>query len=168
GMGSGALSRNLEISRAEAKDFIDKYFKTFPSIKKYTEETLKFANKNGYVETQLGRRRYLPELSANQPMLKAAAERMAVNMPLQGTAADIIKLAMIKIVNKFNLVEGNSDLRMILQVHDELIFEIKEDKLEEYAKEIKDIMENIYKLDIPLKVDMEVGNSWGRMEDLKI
>jgi DNA polymerase-1 len=168
GMGSGALSRNLEISRDEAKNFIDKYFKTFPSIKKYTEETLEFARENGYVETQLGRRRYLPEITANQPMLKAAAERMAVNMPLQGTAADIIKLAMIKIFKEFGLDEGNKDLKMILQVHDELIFEIKEDKLKEYAGKIKNIMENIYKLDIPLKVDVEVGNSWGDMEDLKI
>ncbi len=168
GMGSGALSRNLEISRDEAKDFIDKYFKTFPSIKKYTEETLEFANKKGYVETQLGRRRYLPEITAKQPMLRAAAERMAVNMPLQGTAADIIKLAMIKIFEEFNLDKNNSDLKMILQVHDELIFEIKEDKLEKYAEKIKNIMENIYKLDIPLKIDMEVGDSWGSMEDLKI
>ena len=166
GMGSTALSRNLEISRIEAKEFIEKYFKTFPSIKKYTEETLEFARKKGYVETQLGRRRYLPEIKASQPMLRAAAERMAVNMPLQGTAADIIKMAMIKIANEFNLGGGNSDLRMILQVHDELIFEIKEDKLKEYAGEIKNIMENIYKLDIPLKVDMEVGNSWGDMEEL--
>ena len=166
GMGSNALSRNLEISREEAKDFIDKYFQTFPSINEYIDQTLKFAHENGYVKTEFGRRRYLPELNSNQPMLKAAAERMAVNMPLQGMAADIIKLAMVKIFKEFNLDENKDNLKMILQVHDELIFEIKEDKLKEYAKQIKDIMENIYKLNIPLRVDMEVGESWGEMNEL--
>jgi DNA polymerase-1 len=168
GMGSNALSRSLEISREEAKNFIDKYFKTFPSINEYIDRTLKFARENGYVKTEFGRRRYLPEIISNQPMLKAAAERMAVNMPLQGTAADIIKLAMTKIFEEFNLNRDNKDLRMILQVHDELVFEIKEEKLKECAARIQDIMENVYKLNIPLKVDLKYGDSWGEMEDLII
>jgi len=139
----------------------------FPSINDYIAQTLKFAHENGYVKTEFGRRRYLPELTSNQPMLKAAAERMAVNMPLQGTAADIIKLAMIRIFEEFSL-EKNQDIRMILQVHDELVFEIKEEKLKEYAARIQEIMENVYKLNISLKVDLKYGDSWGEMEDLRI
>ena len=122
----------------------------------YIERTKALAYKTGYVETIFGRRRYLPEIKSYIPQLQAAAERMAINMPIQGTAADIIKLAMIEIDK--NIV--GPDIKMVLQVHDELVFEVKKSMAEKAAKEIKEVMENIYKLKVKLEVETEIGERW--------
>jgi DNA polymerase-1 len=164
GMSPYGLSRALEIDHEEAQLFIDQYFQNFSAVAVYIKNTLEFARKNGYVETLLGRKRYLPELVSGSPQIQAAAERMAINAPIQGTAADIIKMAMNELNNQ-NLVL-NPDCKLLLQVHDELVFEIKKGKLTEYAQKIKQIMENIYKLQIPLKIDLSYGENWGEMEEL--
>ncbi|MCF7820097.1 MAG: DNA polymerase I [Candidatus Pacebacteria bacterium] len=161
GQGPHGLSQNADISFAEAKEFIAKYFQTYQGIKKYIENTIKEARENNYVKTILGRRRYLPEINSQVSLIKKSAERMAVNTPIQGSAADIIKMAMLEIYNKY---KDKEDIKLLLQVHDELIFSVKEDKLNSYAKEIKAIMENIYKLKVPLIADIKAGNSWGELE----
>jgi DNA polymerase-1 len=165
GMSPYGLSQALDIDREEAQLFIDQYFQNFPSIAVYIENTLEFARKNGYVQTLLGRKRYLPELISGSPQIQAAAERMAINARIQGAAADIIKMAMDEL-DRQSLVQ-NSDCKLILQVHDELVFEIKEKRLAEFAPKIKKIMENIYKLQIPLKVDLSYGGSWGDLKNLE-
>lgn len=116
-------------------------------------ETIEIAKKQGYVEAASGRRRYLPELSAKNGQVRAFGERAAINAPMQGTASDIVKKAMIDIYRQ-------SDAKMILQVHDELVFEVEESKLEKYKKEVKDMMENVVKLRVPLKVNVASGKSW--------
>ena len=166
GMGAFGLAQRLDISREEAKKFIDNYFTSFPALRKYVDKTIKLAREQGYVETLLGRRRYLPELQGRGPQV-AAAERMAINLPIQGTAADIIKIAMVKLSGlgtNFARMAQEGQAKMLLQVHDELIFEIKKDKVEEVAQEVKKIMEDAYKLDVPLKVDLASGESWGELE----
>ena len=158
GMSSYGLAARLGIEKEEAKKIIEKYFETFPAIALYIKRTLEFAKRHGFVETLFGRRRYLPEL---QKRKSASVERMAINHPIQGTAADIIKMAMNEIYQK-NLV-CHVDCRLLLQVHDELVFEIKEEKLKEFAQSIKEIMENIIKLCVPLKVDLAYGDNWGKL-----
>ena len=167
GMGAFGLAQRLGISNVEAKDFIDNYFASFPALKKYIEETLKFAREQGYVETLLGRRRYLPELGGKGPQV-AAAERMAVNMPTQGSAADIIKLAMVEIGRELATGQSlkSSEVKMMLQVHDELVFAVKKAKMKQVATEVQRIMEGAYKLDAPLKVDLQVGDNWGELKEL--
>lgn len=170
GMGSGGLAAATKMSRAEAEDFLARYYSSHPAIVDYVERTKALAYKTGYVETIFGRRRYVPEIKSFMPQVQAAAERMAVNMPIQGTAADIIKMAMIEIDK--NIV--SDDVKMILQVHDELVFEIKKGKetkpgsegrrpsttVEKAVADIKEIMENIYKLKVPLLVEAETGEYW--------
>ncbi len=164
GMGAYGLARTLGMGVVEAQDFIDGYFKTYPGLRRYTEETIRDAKKRGYVETLLGRRRYLPDLKVAQPMVRATAERMAINMPVQGTAADIIKIAMNNLSAK-DLIQ-TEDCLMLIQVHDELLFEIKDDKLDKLSKEIEKIMSSAYKLIIPLKVDLKAGKNWEEMKPL--
>lgn len=164
GMSVYGLSERLGIGRDEAKVFIDNYFAKFSTIKKHLDGILDEAKKNGYVETLTGRRRYFPELSGSGPQV-AAAQRMAVNMPIQGLGADIIKIAMIDLKE---ILDKNKDVRLILQVHDELVFEIKDNKLTSLAERIKDIMENSYKLNVPLKVDVTYGDNWEEMEEKRI
>lgn len=172
GMGAFGLAQRLDISHAEAKKFIDDYFASFPALQKYIDETIKFAREKGYVETLLGRRRYLPELSRSDrdkgPQV-AAAERMAINMPVQGTSADIIKVAMVEIGRELTAgkVLKSSEVKMMLQVHDELVFAVKNTKIEEVAAEVKRIMEEAYQLDAPLKVDLAVGDNWGGLKKLE-
>ncbi len=161
GQGPHGLSQNAGITFSQAKEFIAKYFQTYEGIKDYIESTIKEAKGKNYVTTILGRRRYLPEINSQISLVKKSAERMAINTPIQGSAADIIKMAMIKIYNTYY---SNNDLKILLQVHDELIFSVKADKLKLYAKEIKNIMENIYSLKVPLIVDIKTGDNWG---DLK-
>ena len=156
GMGAGGLAAATKMSRAEAEDFLARYYSSHPAIVEYVERTKALAYKTGYVETLFGRRRYVPEIKSFMPQVQAAAERMAVNMPIQGTAADIIKLAMIEIDK--NVV--NDDVKMVLQVHDELVFEIKKGKEKKALADIKEIMENIYKLKVPLLVESEIGEYW--------
>jgi DNA polymerase-1 len=167
GQGAYGLSQTAEISFAQAKEFINNYFSIYKDIKKYTEDMVAFAKEHGYVETMFGRRRYLPEINSQIPMVRAGAERMAVNTPLQGTNADMTKKAMI-LAQKLIDEKYSDSVKMIIQVHDELIFEIKEEKVHEAAGRIQDIMRNVLPLKVPVVVDVEVGESWGNLEKLSI
>ncbi len=162
-MGVYGFAESAKVSRKEAKLFICEYFKNFEGVAKYVENSIEKVKKEGFVETIFGRKRYLPEIESLDPRLQRAAERMAINHPIQGTAADIIKIAMIecgKIINSYS-----NDIRMVLQLHDELLFEIAEDKLS-ISLEIKEIMERVLKLEAPLKIDLEIGKNWGELKKL--
>jgi DNA polymerase-1 len=158
GVSAYGLASRLGISNNEGKDMIDQYFERFPGIQKYIDETIQFAKENEYVSTLLGRRRYIPDINSGNWNIRGFAERMAINMPIQGTAADIIKLAMINIQNFIE--EENLDSRMLLQVHDELIFDIAPDEEETVPEKIKDLMENAFELDVPLDVEMGLADNW--------
>ncbi len=167
GMGSYGLSWRTGIPAWQAKDFIKKYFEGFSDVKKYLDNTIKFAKQSGYVETLFGRRRYIPELQADNFQLRSAGERMAINMPIQGTAADLMKLAMIEINSK--LKTQNSKLttrncKLILQVHDELVFEVVQGLEKQAAELIKNTMENVVKLRVPVEVHVDVGKRWGELK----
>ncbi len=164
GISSYGLSRGAKMERGEAAEFIANYFKTFGGIKRYLEKTKEKARELGFVETLFGRRRYLPEINSSVYEIIAAAERMAINMPVQGTAADIIKLAMIKIQKE--ILEENLEVKLLLQVHDELVFEIKKDLVGKFVPQIKKTMEEVYKLSVPIKVDVSAGDNWGDLEKL--
>lgn len=158
GMSAFGLSKQINIPRHEAKFYIDGYFARYPSVERYMENTRLLAAEKGYVETLSGRRLYLPKINSSNGIEKRAAERAAINAPMQGTAADIIKTAMI---NMAKFIETQSDqIKMVMQVHDELVFEVKEDHVDAMVNEIKSIMENCYKLDVPLRVDVGVGDNW--------
>lgn len=163
GMGVYGLAWRAKITREKAKQFIDKYFETYSDVKKYTEEIKEKAKETGYVETMFGRRRYLPELNSGVPQVRLGAERMAINMPIQGTAADLMKVAMIEI---YKVVKEDKDIKMMLQVHDEVVLEAPKDKIDKLAKIIDEKMEKIHNLCVPIKVDTEVGKSWQGMEKL--
>ena len=162
GMGEFGLASRADTTREQAAPIIQEYFRKYPGILKYLDETKKMAREKGYVETMLGRRRYLPEVHAGNFQVRAAAERMAVNMPIQGTAADIIKLAMINLDKRMEATRMKS--RMILQVHDELIFETPQDELEAMKGLVQELMPHAVELKVPLRVDMKVGRTWGDME----
>ncbi len=166
GQGPHGLSRGADIPYATAREFIDNYFKKFTGIKKFIDITIAGARENGYVETLFGRRRYLPEINSSIAMVKKSAERMAVNTPLQGTAADMIKEAMIEAQKIIDKEHKNDGVKMLLQVHDELVFEIKNNKAEEVSVKIKKIMEEALKLKVPVVVDVKIGENWGEMEEL--
>ncbi len=158
GMGATRLSGELNLSRKDAQDFIDNYFAKFPTIKAFIDEQIKKARDKGYAETMLGRRLQLPGLRSSNQRIRSEAERVAINMPIQGSAADIIKIAMIEIHRKL------SEYPMIIQVHDELVFEIEKDKVEEATKQIRELMENAlpkaFKGIVPLLVDFSSGENW--------
>lgn len=158
GVSAFGLSNQTDLNRTEAKELIDTYYETYPKLKTYIGEQINFARENGYVETVLGRRRYLKDINAGNAVVRGAAERNAVNAPIQGSAADIIKIAMINIHEK--LAEGSYKTKMLLQVHDELVFDVFKPELEELKKLIKTEMENAYELKVPLVVDMGVGQNW--------
>lgn len=160
GMSVFGFSESAGIDREDARKFINEYMEKFSGIAKYIRETKEFAKKNLYVETELGRRRYIPEINSSNFQVQNAAERMAINMPIQGLSADIVKLAMLAVATNY---KSNTNIRMILQVHDEIILEIKKDKADEVAKEVKKIMEGVYKLKVPLIADVKVGNNWGEI-----
>jgi DNA polymerase-1 len=160
GQGPHGLSQTADISYMRAKEFIDKYFETFPDIKKYIDEYTEFARANGYAETMFGRKRYLPEINSSVMMVRKGAERMAINTPLQGTAADMIKIAMVSVWKE---IKDDKEIKMLLQVHDELLFEVKEDNVDEYIKKIKEIMEKVIKLKVPVVVDASLGGNWGEL-----
>ncbi len=160
GMGSQKLSQTIHVSRSEAKSFIEKYFASFPTVKDYLESIKEFAKSNGYVETILGRRRYFDYKNANA-FARAGFERESVNTVFQGSVADLIKLSMNRL-HKEKIDKKESF--MLLQIHDELIFEVKEQNAEIFAKEAKDIMENIYKLNVPLKCSVAIGKNWGELK----
>lgn len=162
GQGPHGLSQNAGIAYKKASEFIEKYFLTYPKIKEMVEGFISEAKNNGYASTLIGRKRNLPEINSSMPILRKSAERMAVNTPIQGTAADIIKQAMISIESLIGNKE--SDIKLLLQIHDELIFEIKEEKLEDYVPKIKKIMETTTSLKVPLKIEFSLGDNW---DDLK-
>lgn len=164
GMGPRALSRNIDVSFQEAKDFIERYFAVYPTVRAYLDRSLETAKENEYAETMFGRRRALPELSTGVPMLRAAAERMATNMPLQGAAADIIKMAMVEAQNWLHAQAYGDDARMLLQVHDELVFEVKNELVDTIAAKMKEIMEGVAALPVPLTADVEVGQNWKELK----
>lgn len=158
GVSAFGLSNQTNLSRNEAKELIDTYYKTYPKLRKYINEQVDFARDNGYVQTVLGRRRYLKDINSRNAVVRGAAERNAVNAPIQGSAADIIKIAMINIHNK--LISGKFKTKMLLQVHDELVFDVYKPELENIKKLVKTEMENAYKLSVPLVVDLGVGKDW--------
>ena len=158
GISPFGLSQNLQISRAEAKEIIDAYFNKFSDVKNYINNAIIKARENKYVETLLGRRRYLRDIDSRNFTLRSFSERNAINSPIQGSAADIIKLAMIEISKWIKQNEFNS--KMIMQVHDELVFDVCENELEYFQSNIKKIMENVVKMRVPLTVDLGVGKTW--------
>ncbi len=158
GIGAFSLGQDIGVSRAEAQKYIDGYFETYPGIKAYMEKAVEQAKEKGFSETVFGRRRYLPEIKSSNGMLRAFGERVARNMPIQGTAADIIKLAMIRTRDK--LLESGIDARLILQVHDELIVEAEESVSKQAGKILEQEMENATKMLVPLLVDIHKGKDW--------
>ena len=158
GVSAFGLSNQTDLSRSEAKELIDTYYETYPKLKAYMSAQVDFARENGYVETVLNRRRYLKDINSRNAMVRSGAERNAVNAPIQGSAADIIKLAMINIYNRFKK-EGFKS-KMLLQVHDELVFDAHKDELEIIKPIIKYEMENAFKMNVPLDVEVGVGENW--------
>lgn len=158
GVSAFGLSNQTNLSRTEAKELIDTYYATYPKLREFVSKQIAFARENGYVETVLGRRRYLKDINSRNAVVRGAAERNAVNAPIQGSAADIIKIAMINIHNK--LKEGDYKTKMLLQVHDELVFDVYKPELETMKSLIKHEMENAYKLIVPLDVDFDIGDNW--------
>ncbi|RKN85690.1 DNA polymerase I [Paenibacillus ginsengarvi] len=158
GISDYGLSQNLNITRKEAAQFIEQYFAVFQGVRRYMDDIVKQARTNGYVTTLLQRRRYLPDINASNFNLRSFAERTAMNSPIQGTAADIIKLAMVQISKRMKDEKLRS--RMLLQVHDELVFEVPEDELELMKRLVPEVMESALKLDVPLKVDVNYGVNW--------
>jgi DNA polymerase-1 len=158
GVSAFGLSQQTNLSRKEAKELIEAYFKTYPTLKEYISKQINTAREQGYVETLLGRKRYLKNINSNNSIVRAADERNAVNAPIQGTAADIIKIAMIKIQDVLN--KGSYKSKMLLQVHDELVFDMHNSEKEQLIPVIKQEMENAFKLSIPLVVDIGEGENW--------
>ncbi len=159
GMSAFGLSKQLNIGRYDAQQYMDLYFERYPGVLSYMESTREGAKQTGYVSTVFGRRLYLPDIKASNAMRRKGAERAAINAPMQGTAADIIKKAMIDVDAWINDINDEAIL-MIMQVHDELVFEIKEDYVDQYVAKIKTLMENAVELDVPLIVDVGIGNNW--------
>ncbi|MDO8667491.1 MAG: DNA polymerase I [bacterium] len=167
GQGPHGLAQGADIPYARAKEFIDKYFVVYEGVKKFVDKTIEGARQSGYVETLFGRRRFLPEINSSAVQIRKGAERMAINTPLQGTAADIIKVAMIKIKEMIDSEYGEK-LKLLLQVHDELVFEVKSDLVGEAAEKIKIIMEQAMKLKVPIVVEAKQGDNWGEMEKIEL
>ena len=158
GISSFGLSEDLGIDIKQAKEFIDNYLKTFPGIQAFMEKEKADAYKNGYVKTLMNRKRVVEELKSKNYMIRSSGERMALNTPIQGTAADILKKAMVEIYNEFN--KRGLKSKMLIQVHDELVFNVLKSELDEVTNIVRDIMENTFILSVPLKVDIEYGNNW--------
>ncbi len=158
GVSAFGLSNQTDLSRAESKELIDTYYETYPKLKAYMGKQVDFARDNGYVQTVLGRRRYLKDINSRNAVVRGAAERNAVNAPIQGSAADIIKIAMINIHKKLH--DGNFKTKMLLQVHDELVFDVYKPELEEMKALIKTEMEGAFKMSVPLDVEVGVGDDW--------
>ncbi|MGB3112141.1 MAG: DNA polymerase, partial [Candidatus Omnitrophota bacterium] len=163
GMSPFRLARDLEIDLAEAQRFIDSYFDQYSGVKAFIDKTIKTARKKGYVTTLLNRRRYIPEITSSNERIKGFAERVAVNTPVQGSAADLIKLAMIACHDRLR----ESGTRMIIQVHDELVFKVPENRINNAAAAVQKIMEGVIDLKVPLRVHVEAGPNWMDMEEIK-
>ena len=158
GVSAFGLSQQTNLSRSEAKTLIDAYYATYPKLRTYMHEQVETARENGYVETVLGRRRYLKDINSQNAVVRAAAERNAVNAPIQGSAADIIKIAMINIHKR--LRDEPWESKMLLQVHDELVFDVPKTEVEQLTAMVKEEMENAFSLDVPLVVDVGLGDNW--------
>jgi DNA polymerase-1 len=158
GQGAFGLAENLGISRSEAKSIIDNYFIQFPGIKEYMSYNIDFARKNGYVKTMMGRRRYLKDINSKNFTVRGFAERNAINAPVQGSAADMIKIAMIGIHEEFR--KHNFKSKMTLQVHDELVFDAHADELEQIRPIITDKMVNAIKTNVPIEIGIGTGRNW--------
>ena len=158
GISSFGLSNDIGISPYEAKRFIDKYFEMYPKVKQYMDNNVEFAKENGYIKTLSGRIRYIPEINVSNYQTRSFGERIAMNMPLQGSASDIIKMAMIDVANK--LKEGGFKAKLVLQVHDELLIDCPENEVEQIKSILKASMENVAKLKVKLEVDLSAGNNW--------
>jgi len=159
GMSAFGLAKQLRIERGEAQNYMNQYFERYPGVKTYMEQTREQAREQGYVETLFGRRLYLPEINAKNAMRRQYAERTAINAPMQGSAADIIKIAMIK-THKWLNTHANADIKMIMQVHDELVFEVPKDQLYSVKQHVRESMESAATLNVPLIVDIGVGVNW--------
>ncbi|MDD5416312.1 MAG: DNA polymerase [Candidatus Daviesbacteria bacterium] len=184
GQGPHALSRQLGVKYEVARQYIEEYFEQFPKVREWMQKTLAFGYENGYIETLWGRKRYIPELRAENRMIKSAGERAAVNHPVQGTAADMIKKAMVEIEKELSAISyqlseslkadkspkatDTESCRLILQVHDELLFECNPKRVNEVARMVKEKMENALKLSVPVLVDLKTGKNWGEMKPLRI
>ena len=160
GMSAFGLARQLGIARHEAQHYMDKYFERFPGVLRYMEDTRKQAKEQGYVKTLFGRRLPLPDIKASNGARRKGAERAAINAPMQGTAADIIKKAMLQVADWIDRNNCQDDVRMLMQVHDELVFEIKESKLTDYIEQLTEVMEKAASLDVPLIAEAGKGNNW--------
>ncbi|MCH3964748.1 MAG: DNA polymerase I [Clostridium sp.] len=158
GIGDFSLSKDLNITRSEAKNYIDTYFKRYPNVKRYMDDIVKSAKETGYVTTIMNRRRFIKEMHSSNKVVRSLGERLAMNTPIQGSAADIIKMAMINVYNELNTRKLKS--RLILQVHDELILNVYKDEIDEVKDILKFQMENAVSLKVPLEVDMNMGNNW--------
>jgi DNA polymerase-1 len=167
GQGPHGLSQTADIPYWRAKEFIDHYFESFKEIKKYIGQTIETAREAGYIETLFGRRRFLPEINSSVIQVRKGAERMAINTPLQGTAADMIKVAMISILKLLETEYKNDEVRMLLQVHDELVFEVKDQLIGEVVEKIRPIMESVIKLKVPVVVDAKAGGNWGEIREVQ-
>jgi DNA polymerase-1 len=161
GMSDFGLAWRMGMPREEAQRFINEYFKRYAQVQRYIIETKAFCAEQGYVETLLGRRRYIADMTSRNSAVRNAAERMAINMPIQGTAADIMKIAMRRVYDR--LAETESQARVMLQVHDELVVEVPRDAADATAQILRDEMSAAYPLDVPLVVDLRVGTNWDEM-----
>lgn len=165
GLTSYGLSRDLGISVEQAQAFIDAYFLRYPKVKDYIQQQIIRAQKEGFVTTILGRRRYIPQINNKNQGIRQFAQRQAVNTPIQGSASDLIKLAMVQIYRQIQ--EGNLNAKMILQIHDELVFDVSKQELDTLVRLVKDRMENVLKLDVPIRVDIKIGKNWLEMEEIE-
>ena len=176
-MGVNALRQQLGSTTAEAHQYLEEYFSTFKTLSEYLESTRGFARKHGYTETLFGRRRQFPEMKSSLPYVRAQAERMAINAPIQGTQADIIKLAMVRVDEMLKKESARpfgrpdaGDAYLLLQVHDELVYEVRNERVEELSQKIKKIMESVLSIKeargVPIIATMKSGNDWGSMRPL--
>jgi len=164
GMSDYGLEQATELSREEAGKFIRAYFIKYPGVRKYLDDTKEQARREGYVQTLLGRRRYIPDINSSNRQVRESAERMAINMPVQGTSADIIKIAMVNLCREMEQQKLKS--KMLLQVHDELVFEVPDEEMATLRKLVSDVMSSAVELTVPLKVDTKAGRNWGEMKPM--
>lgn len=158
GMSAFRLAKEIGVTNKQAKQFIDSYFERYPNIQEYMDNTVKFCKEHKYVETLFNRKRSFPDIDSKNGMVRSAAERAAINSRIQGSAADLIKIAMINVQNRID--KENLPVKMIMQVHDELVFEVKNEFVEEFKDMVKNMMESAITLDVPLTVDVGTGSNW--------
>jgi len=160
-MSDYGLAQELGISREEAGQFIQDYYSLYPGVEEWRQSAIKSAEEKGYTETIFNRRRPIPEINSENFNLKESAKRLAINTPIQGTAADLIKMAMIEVEKR--LTNMGFKIGLILSIHDELLFEIEQERVEEAKEIIKDVMENVYKCEVPIEVEIGTGKNWAEV-----